>query len=451
MKKENISRREFLGKGALAVGVIGMAAPVLHIRPAKAEPPKYSPNDKIRVGLIGAGMRGIPDGEAALKIPGVELPIVADLYDGRLARCKEVFGSKIEITKDYEKILARDDIDAVIIVTPDHWHKKMTIDALEAGKDVYLQKPATLKWEEGVEMLKAQKKTKRIIQVGSQGISAPINNVIQTKIKKGEIGQVTLVECHNHRNSYIGAWYYPIPLDASLKTCDWERFLGPAPKRSWDANRFFRWRCYWDYSGGLPTDLFVHMVTSVHYLMDAKMANSVFGTGKIYRFREAGREVPDQMNAIAQYDDFTLLLTCTNNNQHDVPYITIYGTEGTIVYGGRKFTQYYEPPREDFSFTINTWPKQQQEEYRRVKGLDEKGRPYAGLLPEVEPAEYTMEMEDTTVTHMRDFFQCMRTRGKPIEDMEMGHLAATVGHMVNISNETGKIATWDKAKQVVVS
>lgn len=451
MKKENISRREFLGKGALAAGVIGMAAPALHIRAVKAESPKYSASDKIRVGLIGAGMRGIPDGEAALKTPGVELPIVADLYDGRLARCKEVFGPNTEITKDYGKILARDDIDAVIIVTPDHWHKKMAIDAMEAGKDVYLQKPATWSWEEGIEILKVQKKTKRIIQVGSQGISAPINKLIRKKIKHGEIGQVTLVECHNHRNSYIGAWYYPIPLDASPKTCDWERFLGSAHKRSWDANRFFRWRCYWDYSGGLPTDLFVHMVTHVHYLMNAKMVNSVFGTGKIYRFKEAGREVPDQMNAIAQYDDFTLLLTCTNNNKHNVPSVSIYGTEGTIVFGRGKFIQYYEPAREDFSYTISTWPKEQQAEYRHVKGLDEKGRPYAELLPEAEPVEYTMEMEDTTVTHMRNFFQCMRTREKPIEDMEMGHLAATVGHMVNISNKMGKVVTWDKKKKVVVS
>ena len=451
MSKEKISRREFLSKGTLTAGAVGMAFAGIPIKSAEAETPKFSAVDKIQVGLIGCGMRGIPDGEAALTIPGVEIPIVADLYDGRLARAKEVFGPQTEITKDYQEILARKDIDAVIIVTPDHWHEKMAIDAMEAGKDVYLQKPATYRWEEGEEIIKVQKKTKRIVQVGSQGISAPISKLIRKKIENGEIGQVTLVECHNHRNSYIGAWYYPIPLDASPKTCDWERFLGPAPKRPWSADRFFRWRGYWDYSGGLPTDLFVHMVTYVHYIMDVKMAKSVWSTGKIYRFHEAGREVPDQVHAVAEYDDFTLVLTCTNNNKHKVPYITIYGTEGTIVFNRKNFVQYYEPPREDFSFTISTWPEKQQEEYRHIKGLDENGSPYDQLLPEADPVEYSMEMEDTTITHMRNFFQCMRTQKKPIEDMEEGHLAATVAHMVNISQKTGKVIRWDDKKWAVVS
>jgi len=450
MNPKNLSRRQFIQKSSVAAGALSLAATAMTEQTFPADKQKYSPNDKIRVGLIGCGMIGIPNARDALKIPGVELPIVCDLYDGRLARCKEIFGSNTITTKDYQDILKREDIDAVIIATPDHWHKDMTIQALEAGKDVYLQKPATLKWQEGVEMIKVQQKTKRLVQVGSQGISAPYYKLIRQKIKKGEIGQVTLVECHNHRNSYIGAWYYPIPYDASPTTCDWDRFLGPAPKIPWNADRFFRWRCYWDYSGGLPTDLFVHMITAVHYLMDVKMANSAWGTGRIFRFTEAGREVPDQVNAVAEYDNFTLLLNCTNNNQHDLPFITIYGTEGTIVLQGGGFTQYYQPAREDFSGTISTWPEAQQAEYRAREGLNDEDQPFKNLLPAAEPVRFEMEMEGTTVTHLRNLFQCMRTRQNTLEDMRTGHLAATVAHMVNISQKEGRILKWDQKKEVVV-
>jgi len=447
---DSLSRRQFLGKGTAVAGAVGVAASSLAARPSRATPQKFSANDKIAFGLIGAGMRGIPDAECALQVPGTELVMVAELYDGRLARCRELFGSQLAVTKDYQEMLARKDIDAVIIVTPDHWHKKMAIDAMEAGKDVYLQKPATWSWEEGSDILAVQKKTGRVIQVGSQGISAPYNKLIRKKIKAGEIGQVTMVECHNHRNSYIGAWYYPIPLDASPVTCDWERFLGPAPERPWSPERFFRWRNYWDYSGGLPTDLFVHMVTTVHHLMDVKMVQRVYSSGKLHRLFKDNREVPDQANAICDYEDFTLLLTCTGNNKHPVPYVSIYGTEGTLVIGRSGFTQYYEPPREDFSYTVSTWPEAQQEHYRHVKGLDEQGRPLAELLPEADPVDYEMDVEDSTVTHLRNFFHCVRTREKPIEDMKTGHLAATVGHMVNLSQKAGAPVHWDAEKEAVV-
>jgi predicted dehydrogenase len=448
---KKITRREFLGKSAVLTGSATIAASGLLAAKTSGSQKTITANDRIRFGLIGAGMRGIPDAQCALSVAGTEFAMVADLYDGRLARCKELFGSQLITTKDYDEILARPDIDAVIIVTPDHWHKKMTIDALRAGKDVYLQKPATWSWKEGIEIMAVQKKTDRLIQVGSQHVSSPQNKLIQQKIKNGEIGQVTLIECNNHRNSYIGAWYYPIPLDASQKTCDWDRFLGPAPKRPWSPERFFRWRNYWDYSGGLPTDLFVHRVTLIHHLMGVKMVNRVYSSGKLHRFHEDGREVPDQVNAICDYDDFTLLLTCTGNNEHPMPQATIYGTAGTLVIHGGGFTQYYEPAREDFSYTISTWPEAQQEEYRRLHSLTKEGRPYSELLPSAEPVTYNMEMEDVTITHLRNFFECVRTRKKPVEDMEAGHLAVTVAHMVNISGKTGKPVTWDEASQSILS
>ncbi len=449
MSQESLSRRDFLGKSAAVAGAVTMAAAAVHTKPAKAEEKKYSANDRIRGGMIGIGIHGMSPGERALNVNGVEVVAACDLYDGHFVRAKEVINPQIATTKDYRELLARKDIDAVIISTPDHWHKQMAIDAMEAGKDVYLEKPATYRWEEGDEIAKVVKKTNRILQVGSQWVSEPVNKLVLKKIKNGEIGQVTLVESCIHRNTPTGAWYYPIPPDASPQTCDWDRFLGSAPKRAWDPHRFFQWRLYWDYSGGLPTDLFVHMIGTVHTLMGVKMANSVWATGQIYRFHDWGRELPDQMQAIAKYDNFSLYLASTTNNDHGKPFVTIYGTEGTIEYYGGHFLQYYEPVQDNYSYSLAHYPKDTQEVLRGQLGLNEKNRPIAELLPEAEPVKYEIKGENSTVTHLRNFFNAVRSRENPFEDIEFGHMAATVGHMCNLSYKAGREMKWDAKKRVV--
>src|SRR5215472_1948880 len=224
------TRRHFLG-GALAAGVAGELL-------ADA-PQNPSPNDRIRVALIGNGIQG--NGDARMSIQaGAELVAVADVYEGRLTRAKEQWGDRIFTTRDYREVLARKDVDAVIIAVPDHWHRKISVDAMNAGKDVYCEKPMVQLIDDGREVIDTEKKTGRILQVGSQRVSSVVYQKAKDLLESGAIGELNLVEAWVDRNSAIGAWQYSIPPDASPATIDWDRFLGRAPKRPFEPIRLFR-------------------------------------------------------------------------------------------------------------------------------------------------------------------------------------------------------------------
>ena len=217
------TRRHFIGSSA----ALGLA-------PAEAQPARPSANDQVQIVLIGAGGMGMGDTRLALSLPGVKLLAVCDIYDGRLTRSKEIWGSGVQTTRDYREILARKDVDAVIIATPDHWHARISIEAMEAGKDVYCEKPMVQSLDEGLKVIEAQKKTGRIFQVGSQYVSSLVYLKARDLIRAGAVGEVNMVEAWLDRNSAIGAWQYSIPPDASPATIDWDRFLGKAPKRPFE-------------------------------------------------------------------------------------------------------------------------------------------------------------------------------------------------------------------------
>lgn len=187
-------------------------------------------NDHLQIALIGAGIQGQGDTKVALQVPGVKLLAVADCYNGRLDHSKELWGSDVFTTRDYKEILARKDIDAVIIATPDHWHKQAACDAMKAGKDVYCEKPMIHLYTDGPEIIETARATKRIIQIGSQRVSSLIYAKAKELLAAGAIGKLNMVTARWDRNSSIGAWNYTVPLDASTETCDWPRFEGTAPK-----------------------------------------------------------------------------------------------------------------------------------------------------------------------------------------------------------------------------
>src|SRR5271157_6002037 len=284
-----LSRRHFLS----AAGA-GLAAP--------AFAQNVSPNDRIRLALIGAGGQGSFDARNALMAGGVELVAVSDIYDGRLTRAREVWGDRLFTTRDYREVLARRDVDAVIVATPDHWHSKISIDAMNAGKDVYCEKPMVQRVEDGREVVETQKKTGRIMQVGSQRVSSIVYKKAQELMQAGAIGELNMVEAWWDRNDAIGAWQYSIPPDATPENIDWDRFLGRAPKVPFEPQRLFRWRCYRDYGTGVAGDLFVHLFSGMHFVMGAIGPTRVYATGGL-RFWKDGRDVPDVLLGMYDYPE----------------------------------------------------------------------------------------------------------------------------------------------------
>lgn len=401
-------------------------------------------NDTIGVGVIGAGIRGEILIRATRTIPNTRIVGVADAYDGHFARSREILGNDIVATRDYRRLLDDKDVDAVLIVTPDHLHRQMALDAMAAGKDVFIEKPMTHRWEEGEEIIAAARSRRRIVEVGSQWESMPGNARAMEIIRSGRLGTITQINGAMHRNTATGAWYYPVPPDASPETIDWPAFLGPAKNVPFDAARFFRWRLYWDYSGGLPTDLFVHLVTATHTLMGVTMPSRVVALGGLRRFKD--REVPDQMAAIVEYPQgFTLNLSATANNAHPFPPLLVLGTEGALEYYANRLVLHHEPVLENFTYSTNHFAADQKDRFAEREGLDRASmRPKATAGLKASPAEeIKVEGPDSTVLHLTKFFDAVRSRKEPVENAVMGHQCATVGHMINISHRQETMVKWD--------
>jgi predicted dehydrogenase len=443
-----INRRQFLEKSTFLAVAATAAAGGRDARAQINSSVGVAPKP-VRLGFIGVGIRGTLLMEAAAGISGVEIVAAADCYKGHLERAKELISPAPLTTGDYREVISRGDVDAVVIATPDHWHLKMTQEALAAGKHVYVEKPMTHSWEDGEAFITAADKSGKVVQVGSQYMSMGCAQKAAELIKSGRLGQITLVEGRIHRNSATGAWYYPVPPDASPQTVDWKGFLGPAPQREFDLRRFFQWRLFWDYSGGLPTDLFVHLVTATHQLMGVQEPDSVVSFGDIYHWKNY-REVPDQMTAMVRYEEgFVLKLTSTAGNGHPGPILTFYGSEGTLEYDGDSFKHFYEPRSESFGYSTHSWPKATVARFKEVMNLNDRLSPLDGP-PVAEPVEYkSPHDEDSTRAHVRNWVEAIRTGGKPIEDVRFGHHAALVGHMCNVSYKAGRAVRWNRKTRKV--
>lgn len=443
----SINRRQFLEKSSLLAAAAGVAGGA---RTAGAQLNNSAAVNlaPVRLGFIGVGIRGTLLMEAAAGIAGVEIKAVADCYQGHLVRAGELIDPAPAVTGDYREILARADVDAVVIATPDHWHLPMTQQALAAGKHVYIEKPMTHRWEEGEAFIAAAEKSGKRVQVGSQYMSMGAAQQAADLIRSGRLGQVTLVEGRFHRNSATGAWYYPIPPDASPETVDFKGFLGAATPRDFDLRRFFQWRLFWDYSGGLPTDLFVHLVTATHQLMGVQEPESVFSFGDVYHWKNY-REVPDQMTSMVRYQEgFVLRLSSTASNGHPGPLLTIYGSEGTLEYSGGSFKHFFEPRSESFGYSTHSWPKATTARFKQLMNLNDRLSPLDGPVS-ADPVEYKSNDEDSTRAHLRNWVDAIRSGGQPIEDVRFGHHAALVGHMCNLSYKAGKPVRWNKATRKV--
>jgi predicted dehydrogenase len=403
-----------------------------------------SANDRIQVGVIGTGARAQELMQALQLLPGVEIVAVVDAYRGRVERAIERTQGRAKAYENHHELLAQASVDAVLIGAPDHWHRQMALDATAAGKDVYCEKPLTYRSSDGLDIQRAAAEHRRIVQVGSQGVSSPSQQKAKEIIRSGKLGQVTMIRGAYNRNTASGAWIYPIPPDASPGTVNWEMFLGPAPKQPFSLERFFRWRCYRDYSGGIATDLFVHLCTTIHFLMDAKVPARVVAMGELYRWKES-RDVPDTLNAILEYPEgFTVNLSSTFNNESAAEgSFQILGTEGSISLSDG-LTFHAESPVEDNRWIVDAWSTALEEAYYR----DPKVR--QAELPRRRPAklrtvseQYRQEGLDATVGHLGHFLESVRTRQPHWEDAAVGHHAAACAHMINRSASERRMMEWD--------
>lgn len=406
-----------------------------------------SPNDKIRLALIGAGGMGSGDANTAISTGLAELVAVADIYDGRLTRAKEIWGAHIQTTRDYRELLAKKDIDAVIIGTPDHWHARIAVDAMNAGKDVYCEKPMVQKVADGHTVIDTAAKTNRIIQVGSQRVSSIIYDKARELLAAGTIGELNLVEAWWDRNSALGAWQYSVPPDASPANVDWDRFLGPAPKRAFEPTRLFRWRNYQDYGTGVAGDLFVHLFSGLHYITGAQGPNRVFATGGL-RYWKDGRDVPDVMMGVYDYPTFNLALRVNFvNGAGETSGFRFVGSEGIMTVGSTvsisKINREAEP-----GYTIGTFPRRVQEEFLKDYRAKYPAKPATagGMLSQPEDTYRAPRGYSDHYDHHRNFLQAVRSRKPVTEDALFGLRAAGPALLSNRSYFEKKTFVWDAAK-----
>src|SRR5579863_3890735 len=302
---EGLSRREFLRTGAQgALLTSAWPAAGVTLSGAGAGISAFSANDQVQLALIGAGNQGQGDTKTALQVPGVKLVAAADCYDGRLTHCRELWGKNLFTTRDYREILTRSDVDAVLIATPDHWHKQAAIEAMEAGKDVYLEKPMIHVYSDGPEIIACARKTSRILQVGSQRVSSKVYEKARELLQAGTIGKLNVINAWWDRtpNSPVLAFNSSIPPDASPETIDWRRFLGNAPEEPFNAEHFFQWRKWSAYGSGVAGDLFVHLFSGTHFIVGSEGPTRAFATGGI-RYWNDGRDEPDVLLGLFDYPE----------------------------------------------------------------------------------------------------------------------------------------------------
>ena len=438
-------RRSFLqkivGAGLTVAGLTSLTGSTIgkaKYEILRAGKSKYSANDQIQIALIGAGGMGNSDLDTSLTVDGVKVIGVCDLYTGRLEAAQKKHPG-IFITKAYEEVLERKDVDAVIIATPDHWHKPISIAAMKAGKHVYCEKPMVHDITEGQAVIEAQQKYNRIYQVGSQGLSSVGNQKARELLKSGIIGELNYAEGFWARNSPTGAWQYPIPADASEKTVDWKRFLGNYPMIPFDPIRFFRWRNYQDYGTGVCGDLFVHLFSSLHYITDSKGPNKIISTGGL-RYWKDGREVPDIMLGMFDYPQteehpaFNLSLRCnfvdgTSGNT----YLKLVGSKGSMDIGWDditlKLNQSYKPMD---AFDKNVAGNQGPTKHDPIM-IESGDRIYRAEEGYLGAHHY----------HHQNFYDSIRSGVQKVENSSFGFRAAAPALLCNQSFKQNKILFWD--------
>lgn len=459
------SRRRFIKKAFTSALISGSSAQFLHAAAGKSQqiriqekPATFTANDRINIAAIGMGIMGFQNARVSLSVPGVQLIAVCDLYNGRLDRSKEVFGNHLFTTRDFREILNRKDIDAVLVSTTDHWHEPIAREAMNSGKHVYCEKPMVHRIEEGQSLIEAQRKTGKVLQVGSQYVSSIVTRKAKELFDKHLIGDLVLVETWMDRHSANGAWQYSIPRDASTSTVDWDRFLGNAPKQAFDPVRFFRWRNFRDYGTGIAGDLFVHLFSAIHTITGAAGPERIFCTGGL-RYWKDGRDAPDismglyDYPATPQHPAFNLQMRVNfTDGGASGDAIRLIGTDGVIEITGDRVRLKRNSVEKTPSYggwdSFDTFTLAQQREFEKW---------HRATYPEVkeEPVEdiaYTApEGYSANIDHHQNFYDAIRGKAKIAEDAVFGLQAAGPALASNKSLFEKKVVYWDPSKPGLVN
>jgi len=417
---ESVTRRNVIKTGVIAAPAILSGQNV---------------NSKLRAGWIGTGSRGnhvmnmAYGGSAEL----MEVTAVCDTYAGNLARAKDNVQSKGKNTPktyvDYKELLADPNVDVVFIMTPEHLHHRMLLDAIKANKHAYVEKPLAHTIEEGAEIVAAVEKSGKTVQVGTQNRSNSLYIQAKKMVEDGLIGDIHYVRAFWYRNSLEDnpAWRYKIPEDAAEANTDWKKFLGVEPyvkkDRAFDKQRYYQWRLYWDYSGGISTDLLVHQTDITNFVCGKAEPSSCMASGGIYRWTEDDREVPDTLSAIYEYPGkFHINYSCYFGNDWFGYGEQFMGNEGTIEVLNRQILNFYpekfggKPPAKVAARkTVNV----------HLPGND---------VPAVQ-------------NHVRNLFEAIAGKAKLVAPVKVGQQAAIGGHLATLSYRNGKKVLWDERTQ----
>ena len=391
------SRRQFLAASA------AFALPAIQARGA---------NDTINVGLIGTGGRCRHLLKSLVKIPGVRIAGLCDVYDGNLELTKSDADPKAFTTKKYAELLARKDIDAVLIASPDHWHATMTIDAVAAGKDVYVEKPLTHDAAEGKALIEAVNKSKQVVQVGTQQRSMPHIQKGKELIAAGKLGKVFKVKMSWNRNAGRVNKTFPKIDTAAI---DWKAFLGTAKDQPFDPYRFRQWRWFWDFGGGIFTDLMVHWIDVAHYVLEAEHPTEARSIGQFITAKDVW-ETPDTVETLLLYPKgIQMHFEGTFSNARHGARIEILGTDGTLYMDRGRYEMIPEPGKGEPS--------------ELILGAGPKGKDF-------------YEKPDGELLHLQNWIDCIRSRKATNSPVESGVMSAAAAHLANRSLRDGNVAAW---------
>lgn len=430
MSQLPFSRRKFLAASSASA----LLAAVPHVRAASP-----SANNRLRLAIIGVGVRGSEHLKSAIEVQNkdqtIEIAALCDVFNRRLDeaahKVKQGVGKQPRRIADYRELLADPSVDAVIIATPDHWHARQAIDALDAKKHVYCEKPMTHSLDEALMVHKAWKDSGQVMQIGVQSTSLPVWRHINEHLCSGNIGKVLQYQTEFFRNSDMGQWrYYPLEPDMTPKNIDWQMFLGTewglAPEMPFDRALFAQWRCYWEFGSGMFTDLFVHRTTSMLLATGLRFPGRVVGAGGIF-LEYDGRSVPDVATVVADFPEgvqglVTATMCCANTPIKQL----IRGHYGSIVLGnGEEFSGY------DFVAE----------------------RPQVTHDSSMKDAHVEVgSVANTSLAHMRNFIDAAR-RGDPKSvncSPELGAAAMTIVKLGARSYREGKVFHFDSDRMLAV-